>query len=75
MTAETDVVSTTAEETNHLTVFKWWSLPLPFWVTANGWFLLLVRLCFLFTSPVVEDCWRFHLVRQGLRKLLVVASF
>jgi hypothetical protein len=34
-----------------------------------------VRLCFLFTSPVVEDCWRFHLVRQGLRELLVVARF
>jgi hypothetical protein len=34
-----------------------------------------VRLCFLFTSPVVEDCWWFHLVRQGLGELLIVARF
>ncbi len=75
MTAETNMMSTTAEETNYLTIFKWWGFSLPFWVTAYGWSLVLVRWYVFFISPVVEECWWFHLVWQGLRKLLVVASF
>jgi hypothetical protein len=64
MTAETNIVTTTAEETNHFTIFKWLRVSLPFWVTTHGW--LLVSLCVFSISPIVKDWW-FHLVWQGLR--------